>query len=295
MIKWLKYIVPTLFIAGAIWAGVPHYDGSGGGGGVASIFLDGTAGAPGLYPLSDNTAGFYYYNSGGHTGIGMSTVGAAAWHIDDTQSLICDSAGAYLEVIGSGTNDTTRLYSHGLLGQEAGADEAMTDRNTIFQGQSAHPLATVNTTGGNTYIAAGEGTSKVTIPVGHTCNAGDTITLTLNGTAGTTVATGKFTYGTDWCLAACADENAIAASLAAEAIATTGIDTYQSSNVVGFTGGNTASRKVKISVAASDAGCATIANGTDGDIIISAVTVKPISTGSVNLGDVSNTFGVIRG
>lgn len=265
MFKWLKYIIPTLFITGALWAGGVHYDGSDSGGGAASLFLDGTAAAPGLYPLSDSTSGFYYY---GTNGIGVANAGVASWHWSGGGNYICDKAGAYLEVIGSGTGEAGRLYSYGFAGQPAGADVSMTNQNTIISGQSAYPLAATNTTGGDLRVMAGEGATTVTIPAVHTCTAGDTITLTLDGTNGTNIATGLYTYGTNWCLAACADSTAIAASLATVALGTTGVTSYQSGTMMGFTRALNAVTKARISAVASDGGCAVVVNGVDGSVVI---------------------------
>jgi hypothetical protein len=155
---------------------------------------------------------------------------------------------------GAGTTDCVIYDDNGAQGCTRTADEA--PNNVVATAQTAWPGATVNTTGADLVLGAGQGRTAITAFTFANC-ATDTVTVTIDGTA--TVST----EGTHW--TAATSDAATCASLRTRLIAISGISstTNCSGEELRVHKSNTTA---SISIACSDATCCTATSGTDGGI-----------------------------
>lgn len=152
------------------------------------------------------------------------------------------------------SGDCVIVDENGLQGCVRTSDAAPT--TTVVIGQTAYPSASSNKTGADLLLGAGSGSKTVTIDDYSNC-AGDTVTITVEGTS--TV----LTEGVEW--TAATDNDTTAASLATAISAVTGVTGVASAAVIAVTKADTA---VYVQLAEGDATCTTVANGTDGKVII---------------------------
>jgi hypothetical protein len=181
-----------------------------------------------------------------------------------------------ITVTGAGTTDCVIFDDNGAQGCVRTADEAP---NAVYvTGQTAWPGATVNTTGSNLILGAGQGRTAITAFTFANC-ATDTVTLTVDGTA--TVST----EGTHW--TAATSDAATCSSLLTRLKTITGVSSTSSCSGEEL-------RLIKspnvgsISLAASDATCAVVTNGTDGGVravpYITSDAADPADAGYIRMG-----------
>ena len=127
----------------------------------------------------------------------------------------------------------------------------------VLTSGDAYPQATVNTTGAAFRLAGGIGSRKVTV-VDFAQGAGDTVTVTVNGSATVLTAGVDFTAGTS--------NNVTATNIATAISAVSGVSAAAVAAVVYIT---PAATTYSVALATGDANAWTVSSGTDGQVVIS--------------------------
>jgi hypothetical protein len=176
--------------------------------------------------------------------------------------LIESSSGTSTSLAGSAVGtcaDGSILFdSNGMLACIETGDQATT--RLIAYGEDAYQFSATNTTGGNLELRGGLGTTKTTIATYTNC-ATDTVTVTV--VTATASTANVLTEGTGW--TAATSNAATATSLASAIDALAGVGATASSAVVGVTADV---GTLEVTIATSDATCDTVANGTDGYVVM---------------------------
>jgi len=153
----------------------------------------------------------------------------------------------------------------------------------VYKSRSAWPAATVNTTGSDLVLAPGQGSTRITVSNNANCGAGDTITVTINGTANVLTRGTQWTEGANAAATCTAVRTAVIALAGIDATATTcnsaELDIYRNAN--GY----------DVAVATNDATCFTVVNGTDGQArVFGSLTVTGSITSLISAFVTSNVF-----
>lgn len=171
-------------------------------------------------------------------------------------------SGACASYQDAGTNDGFVCCADGCYGLQRGADEDPT--NIVISSEDAWSQAAVNVTGGDLILAAGIGRRFITVS-DYTLGTGDTVTLTVNGSATT------LTEGADWdCIPTSNNACASALSTAIDTAAV-GIDATASSATVyldKIAGQYVRTFTITIADGGVDGAFGTSTSGDDGSIVI---------------------------
>lgn len=166
-------------------------------------------------------------------------------------------------------------------------DDANAGNRTI-NAENVSPFAAAGKTAGNLILAPSLDSKTVTCAVA-TCTSSDTVvvTRTINGTV---TGPTTLTFGTDFCSSTCANDNAMATSLATAIDALSGVGATSSSAVVGVTA-DRFTTNITITDSNTHAACTVLAAGTDGvvDIPISLTTATSTNQALCFQGSASST------